>query len=88
MESPSLCRLIIASLCFDACREEEALCGCFWVDDVRCSETLSRRSAPPGSYLRQPGHCVVNAGKALGSGAGSAFQKLLSLFWMLVAAPG
>ncbi|XP_075880322.1 SUN domain-containing protein 1 isoform X3 [Nelusetta ayraudi] len=41
-----------------------------------------------GSYLRQPGHCVVNAGKALGSGASSAFQKLLLLFWMLVAAPG
>ncbi|XP_075880330.1 SUN domain-containing protein 1 isoform X7 [Nelusetta ayraudi] len=40
------------------------------------------------SYLRQPGHCVVNAGKALGSGASSAFQKLLLLFWMLVAAPG
>lgn len=55
---------------------------------VEVKLSLSRRSSPPGSYLRQPGHCVLNAGKALGSGAGSAFQKLFSLLWMLVAAPG
>ncbi|XP_019957397.1 SUN domain-containing protein 1 isoform X7 [Paralichthys olivaceus] len=37
--------------------------------------------------LLQPGYCVVRAGKALGSGVGTAAQKLLSLFWMLLAAP-
>ncbi|XP_071329775.1 SUN domain-containing protein 1 isoform X6 [Trachinotus anak] len=37
--------------------------------------------------LLQPGYCVVRAGKALGSGAGTMAQKLLSLFWMLLAAP-
>ncbi|XP_076607793.1 SUN domain-containing protein 1 isoform X6 [Chaetodon auriga] len=37
--------------------------------------------------LLQPGYCVVRAGKALGSGAGTVVQRLLSLFWMLLAAP-
>uniref|UniRef100_A0A8C4GXS3 SUN domain-containing protein n=1 Tax=Dicentrarchus labrax TaxID=13489 RepID=A0A8C4GXS3_DICLA len=37
--------------------------------------------------LLQPGYCVVRAGKALGSGAGTVVQGLLSLFWMLLAAP-
>uniref|UniRef100_UPI0037E70609 SUN domain-containing protein 1 isoform X3 n=1 Tax=Semicossyphus pulcher TaxID=241346 RepID=UPI0037E70609 len=37
--------------------------------------------------LLQPGYCVVRAGKALGTGAGAAVQRLLSLFWMLLAAP-
>ncbi|KAM6966877.1 SUN domain-containing protein 1 isoform 2-T2 [Tautogolabrus adspersus] len=37
--------------------------------------------------LLQPGYCVVRAGKALGSGVGSVLQRLLSLFWMLLAAP-
>ncbi|XP_019108857.2 SUN domain-containing protein 1 isoform X3 [Larimichthys crocea] len=37
--------------------------------------------------LLQPGYCVVRAGKALGSGAATAVQRLLSLFWMLLAAP-
>ncbi|XP_070778706.1 SUN domain-containing protein 1 [Enoplosus armatus] len=40
-----------------------------------------------GYCLLQPGYCVVRAGKALGSGAGSVVQRLLSLFWMLLAAP-
>lgn len=40
-----------------------------------------------GYCLLQPGYCVVRAGKALGSGAGTALQKLLALFWMLLAAP-
>ncbi|XP_019957389.1 SUN domain-containing protein 1 isoform X2 [Paralichthys olivaceus] len=40
-----------------------------------------------GYCLLQPGYCVVRAGKALGSGVGTAAQKLLSLFWMLLAAP-
>ncbi|XP_071329768.1 SUN domain-containing protein 1 isoform X2 [Trachinotus anak] len=40
-----------------------------------------------GYCLLQPGYCVVRAGKALGSGAGTMAQKLLSLFWMLLAAP-
>lgn len=31
---------------------------------------------------------MVRAGKALGSGAATAVQRLLSLFWMLLAAPG
>uniref|UniRef100_A0A3Q3EJT4 Sad1 and UNC84 domain containing 1b n=1 Tax=Labrus bergylta TaxID=56723 RepID=A0A3Q3EJT4_9LABR len=34
-----------------------------------------------------PGYCVVRVGKALGSGAGTVLQRLLSLFWMLLAAP-
>ncbi|XP_070838273.1 SUN domain-containing protein 1 isoform X11 [Chaetodon trifascialis] len=37
--------------------------------------------------LLQPGYCMVRAGKALGSGAGTVVQRLLSLFWMLLAAP-
>ncbi|XP_037648182.1 SUN domain-containing protein 1 isoform X10 [Sebastes umbrosus] len=41
--------------------------------------------------LIQPGYCVVRAGKALGSGVGTVVgtvvQRLLSLFWMLLAAP-
>ncbi|XP_059203104.1 SUN domain-containing protein 1 isoform X6 [Centropristis striata] len=40
-----------------------------------------------GHCLLQPGVCVVRAGKALGSGAGSGAQRLLSLLWMLLAAP-
>ncbi|XP_076607794.1 SUN domain-containing protein 1 isoform X7 [Chaetodon auriga] len=40
-----------------------------------------------GYCLLQPGYCVVRAGKALGSGAGTVVQRLLSLFWMLLAAP-
>ncbi|XP_040919087.1 SUN domain-containing protein 1 isoform X5 [Toxotes jaculatrix] len=40
-----------------------------------------------GYCLLQPGYCVVRAGKALGSGVGTVAQKLLSLFWMLLAAP-
>ena len=31
---------------------------------------------------------MVRAGKALGSGVGSVAQSLLTLFWMLLAAPG
>ncbi|XP_070838264.1 SUN domain-containing protein 1 isoform X3 [Chaetodon trifascialis] len=40
-----------------------------------------------GYCLLQPGYCMVRAGKALGSGAGTVVQRLLSLFWMLLAAP-
>ncbi|XP_044037106.1 SUN domain-containing protein 1 isoform X2 [Siniperca chuatsi] len=40
-----------------------------------------------GYCLLQPGYCVVRAGKALGSGVGTVVQRLLSLFWMLLAAP-
>ncbi|KAM9346285.1 SUN domain-containing protein 1 isoform 2-T2 [Symphorus nematophorus] len=40
-----------------------------------------------GYCLLQPGYCVVRAGKALGSGAGTVLQRLLSLVWMLLAAP-
>lgn len=49
---------------------------------------LSSPLLSPGYCLLQPGYCVVRAGKALGSGAGSALQRLLALFWMLLAAPG
>uniref|UniRef100_A0A4W6BSS4 Sad1 and UNC84 domain containing 1b n=1 Tax=Lates calcarifer TaxID=8187 RepID=A0A4W6BSS4_LATCA len=49
----------------------------------------SRAKSPPGKgyCLLQPGYCVVRAGKALGSGVGTVAQKLLSLFWILLAAP-
>uniref|UniRef100_A0AAX7VV74 SUN domain-containing protein n=1 Tax=Astatotilapia calliptera TaxID=8154 RepID=A0AAX7VV74_ASTCA len=40
-----------------------------------------------GHCLLQPGYCVMRAGKALGSGVGTAAQRVLSLFWMLLAAP-
>ncbi|KAL7378582.1 hypothetical protein ABVT39_015937 [Epinephelus coioides] len=40
-----------------------------------------------GHCLLQPGYCVVRAGKALGSGVGTVVQRLLSLFWILLAAP-
>ncbi|XP_035471978.2 SUN domain-containing protein 1 isoform X5 [Scophthalmus maximus] len=37
--------------------------------------------------LLQPGYCVVRAGNALGSGVSTVAHKMLSLFWMLLAAP-
>ncbi|XP_042361559.1 SUN domain-containing protein 1 isoform X2 [Plectropomus leopardus] len=40
-----------------------------------------------GHCLLQPGYCVVRVGKALGSGVGTVVQRLLSLLWMLLAAP-
>ncbi|XP_032394403.1 SUN domain-containing protein 1 isoform X5 [Etheostoma spectabile] len=40
-----------------------------------------------GYIVLQPGYCVLSAGKALGSGVGTVVQRLLSLFWMLLAAP-
>ncbi|XP_062294198.1 SUN domain-containing protein 1 isoform X3 [Scomber scombrus] len=40
-----------------------------------------------GYCLLQPGYCVVRAGKAVGSGVGAATQRLLSLLWMILAAP-
>ncbi|XP_029363437.1 SUN domain-containing protein 1 isoform X2 [Echeneis naucrates] len=40
-----------------------------------------------GYCLLRPGYCVVRAGKAVGSGAGTLAQKLLSVFWLLLAAP-
>ncbi|XP_053193989.1 SUN domain-containing protein 1 isoform X2 [Scomber japonicus] len=40
-----------------------------------------------GYCLLQPGYCVVRAGKAVGSGVGAVAQRLLSLLWMLLAAP-
>ncbi|KAK5856302.1 hypothetical protein PBY51_007910 [Eleginops maclovinus] len=44
-----------------------------------------------GHCLLQPGYCVAGAGKALGSGVGTVVrtvvQRLLSVFWMLLAAP-
>ncbi|XP_022058069.2 SUN domain-containing protein 1 isoform X8 [Acanthochromis polyacanthus] len=40
-----------------------------------------------GYCLLQPGYCVVRAGKALGSGVGTSAQRLLSVLWMLLAAP-
>ncbi|XP_028268298.1 SUN domain-containing protein 1 isoform X2 [Parambassis ranga] len=40
-----------------------------------------------GYCLLQPGYCVMRAGKALASGVGTAAQRLLTLFWMLVSAP-
>ncbi|XP_070838268.1 SUN domain-containing protein 1 isoform X7 [Chaetodon trifascialis] len=50
------------------------------------SRDRSRRNKT-GYCLLQPGYCMVRAGKALGSGAGTVVQRLLSLFWMLLAAP-
>ncbi|XP_022058070.2 SUN domain-containing protein 1 isoform X9 [Acanthochromis polyacanthus] len=49
----------------------------------------SRAKSPPGKgyCLLQPGYCVVRAGKALGSGVGTSAQRLLSVLWMLLAAP-
>ncbi|XP_069005237.1 SUN domain-containing protein 1 isoform X7 [Embiotoca jacksoni] len=46
----------------------------------------SRRNKT-GHCLLLPGYCVARAGKALGSGAGTAAQRLLSMFWMLLVAP-
>ncbi|KAM7386875.1 hypothetical protein PAMA_009483 [Pampus argenteus] len=40
-----------------------------------------------GYCLLQPGYCVVSAGKAVGSGVGTAAQRLLALLWMLLTAP-
>lgn len=40
-----------------------------------------------GYCLLQPGYCAARAGKALVTGAGTVVQRLLSLLWMLVAAP-
>lgn len=40
-----------------------------------------------GYCLLQPGHCVVGAAQALASGLGTVTQRLLSLLWVLIAAP-
>ncbi|XP_068433993.1 SUN domain-containing protein 1 isoform X2 [Clinocottus analis] len=40
-----------------------------------------------GHFLIQPGYGVVRAGQALGNGIGSVVHRLLSFFWMLLAAP-
>ncbi|KAL6102911.1 sun1 [Pungitius sinensis] len=40
-----------------------------------------------GHFLIQPGHCVAKAGQALGSWVGRVVQRLLSICWMLLAAP-
>ncbi|XP_047214422.1 SUN domain-containing protein 1-like isoform X2 [Girardinichthys multiradiatus] len=40
-----------------------------------------------GSCLLQPSHCVLGAGKAIDSGVTTAAQRLLSFFWMILAAP-
>ncbi|XP_068574345.1 SUN domain-containing protein 1 isoform X7 [Cebidichthys violaceus] len=50
------------------------------------SRDRSRRNKT-GHFLILPGYCVVRAGQALGSGVGTVVQTLLSLFWMLLAAP-
>ncbi|XP_054891131.1 SUN domain-containing protein 1 isoform X2 [Poeciliopsis prolifica] len=40
-----------------------------------------------GFYLLLPGHCLLAAGKALGSRIVTATQSLLSCFWAILAAP-
>lgn len=40
-----------------------------------------------GSCLLLPGHCVLGAGKTLVSGVATGAQRLLSFFWMILAAP-
>ncbi|XP_047428028.1 SUN domain-containing protein 1 isoform X2 [Mugil cephalus] len=40
-----------------------------------------------GHCLLQSGYCVLGAGKALASGVGTVAQRLLSIFWMSLAAP-
>ncbi|XP_034394392.1 SUN domain-containing protein 1 isoform X2 [Cyclopterus lumpus] len=40
-----------------------------------------------GHLLVQPGYCVLRGGRALGSGMGTVAQRLLSVFWSLLAAP-
>ncbi|XP_010872293.2 SUN domain-containing protein 1 isoform X3 [Esox lucius] len=41
-----------------------------------------------GSRLFQPGYFVVRAGRALGTAVQSVAQRLLSVLWLLLAAPG
>lgn len=54
--------------------------------------TLSVCSDLPGYCLLQPGYYVVRAGLALGSAVGSAVrsvaQRLLSVLWLVLGAPG
>ncbi|XP_056257381.1 SUN domain-containing protein 1 isoform X9 [Seriola aureovittata] len=65
-----------------------SFCGSMNVKDLVTEDTSHLNLNGSLCYcLLQPGYCVVRAGKALGSGAGTMAKKLLSLFWMLLAAP-
>ncbi|XP_074512819.1 SUN domain-containing protein 1 isoform X12 [Sebastes fasciatus] len=65
-----------------------SFCGSLNVKDLVTEDALHLNlNGSLCHILIQPGYCVVRAGKALGSGVGTVVQRLLSLFWMLLAAP-
>ncbi|XP_056257379.1 SUN domain-containing protein 1 isoform X7 [Seriola aureovittata] len=69
-------------------KAHSSFCGSMNVKDLVTEDTSHLNLNGSLCYcLLQPGYCVVRAGKALGSGAGTMAKKLLSLFWMLLAAP-
>ncbi|XP_068605659.1 SUN domain-containing protein 1 [Brachionichthys hirsutus] len=53
----------------------------------RLAGALCSVLAYTGHCLLQPGYCVVAAGRALASAAGTVMQRLLALSWRLLVAP-
>ncbi|XP_074512816.1 SUN domain-containing protein 1 isoform X9 [Sebastes fasciatus] len=69
-------------------KAHSSFCGSLNVKDLVTEDALHLNlNGSLCHILIQPGYCVVRAGKALGSGVGTVVQRLLSLFWMLLAAP-
>ncbi|XP_028268306.1 SUN domain-containing protein 1 isoform X8 [Parambassis ranga] len=65
-----------------------SFCGSMNVKDLETEDASHLNLNGSLCYcLLQPGYCVMRAGKALASGVGTAAQRLLTLFWMLVSAP-
>ncbi|XP_051797006.1 SUN domain-containing protein 1 isoform X10 [Acanthochromis polyacanthus] len=65
-----------------------SFCGSMNVKDLVTEDASHLKLNGSLCYcLLQPGYCVVRAGKALGSGVGTSAQRLLSVLWMLLAAP-
>nr|XP_040045922.1 SUN domain-containing protein 1 isoform X7 [Gasterosteus aculeatus aculeatus] len=69
-------------------KAHSSFCGSMNVKDLRTEDASHLKlNGSLCHFLFQPGHCVAKAGQALGSGVGRVVQRLLSLCWMLLAAP-
>ncbi|XP_028268304.1 SUN domain-containing protein 1 isoform X6 [Parambassis ranga] len=69
-------------------KAHSSFCGSMNVKDLETEDASHLNLNGSLCYcLLQPGYCVMRAGKALASGVGTAAQRLLTLFWMLVSAP-
>ncbi|XP_047428035.1 SUN domain-containing protein 1 isoform X9 [Mugil cephalus] len=67
-------------------KAHSSFCGSMNVKDL-VTEDTSHLNGSLCHCLLQSGYCVLGAGKALASGVGTVAQRLLSIFWMSLAAP-